>query len=106
MDSLQVHDTLPYLVGGGGIVSVFLAGLARKFFVNWSKENVSIHANETTSTMMENFHAEIKRLADSNAEFAKENASLRKQISRLEGILEKLAVRFDIDLTEFTEEKH
>lgn len=94
-------ETLPYVVGGGGGGAVILGIIARKLFIGWGKDNVDINTAKTTTAMMENFHAEIKRLADSNSEFAKENASLRKQISRLEAILEKLAVKFDVDLKEF-----
>lgn len=94
-------ESLPVLVGGGSAGTVLLGLVIRKLFVGWSGDTVSVRANDTTATMMENFHTEIKRLADSNAEFAKENAHLRKQISRLEAILEKLAVKFDVDLKDF-----
>ena len=94
-------DNLPLVVGGGSLSIAGIAIFLRKMFVNWSKENVTLQGADTTAAMMHNFHAEIKRLADSNAEFSKENAALRKQISRLEAILEKLAVQFDVDLSEF-----
>lgn len=97
-------ESLPVLVGGSSAGTVLLGLFIRKLFVSWSSDNVSIRSNDTTATMMENFHSEIKRLADSNAEFAKENAHLRKQISRLEAILEKLAVKFNVDLKEFEQQ--
>lgn len=97
----ELLNSLPVMVGGGSATVLGLAIFLRKIFVNWSKENVTLQGANTTAAMMHNFHDEIKRLADSNAEFAKENAALRKQISRLESILEKLAMRFDVDLSEF-----
>lgn len=97
----QLLENIPVVVGGGSLSILGLVIFLRKLFVNWSKENVTLQGANTTAAMMNNFHSEIKRLADSNSEFAKENAALRKQISRLEGILEKLAMRFDVDLTEF-----
>ena len=103
-------DNVPSIVGGGIALLITLGIIARKFFVNWSKENVVVQGADTTAAMMANFHTEIKRLADSNAalaasnaDFARENADLRKQISRLEAILEKIAVKFDIDLKEFSD---
>ena len=98
-----ILDNLPMIVGGGSLSVAGIAIVLRKMFVNWSKENVTLQGADTTAAMMQNFHAEIKRLADSNAEFSKENASLRKQISRLEAILEKLAIKFEVDLSEFHE---
>lgn len=98
---MDVINNATYLAGGGSALVIALSIFARKFFVNWSKENVIVQGADTTALMMANFHTEIKRLADSNAAFAKENADLRKQISRLEGILEKIAVKFDVDLAEF-----
>lgn len=94
-------ELAPYIVigGGGGMAAIGI--FLRKFFVNWSKENVVVQSADTTAAMMQNFHNEIKRLAETNEQFAVENHLLRKQISKLEAILEKLAVKFDIDLTEF-----
>ena len=92
-------ELAPYIVLGGGGGVAALGVLARKFFVNWSKENVIVQGADTTAAMMQNFHNEIKRLAETNEQFALENHLLRRQISKLEAILEKLAVKFDIDRT-------
>lgn len=94
-------ELAPYIVGGAAGTTAGIAIFLRKFFVNWSKENVIVQGADTTALMMQNFHNEIKRLADANEEFARENAQLKREISRLQAILEKLAVKFEIDLTEF-----
>lgn len=95
-------------VGGGvaGLAAV-IAGL-RAFFVHWKRENASVanaesttQGAEATAAMMANFHAEIVRLAEGNKAFAEENGQLRKQVGRLEALLEKLCVKFEIDLSEF-----
>lgn len=104
--NMNWFDYAPYLVGGGGMGAAFVGIFLRKFFVNWSKENVVVQSADATATMMQNFHSEIKRLATQNEEFAKENALLRKQISKLEAILEKLAIKFDIDISELIEQDH
>lgn len=94
-------ELAPYLVIGGGGGVAALGIFLRKFFVNWSKENVVVQGADTTAAMMQNFHNEIKRLAEANEQFARENHLLRRQISKLEAILEKLAIKFEVDLTEF-----
>jgi hypothetical protein len=93
-------ELAPYLIGGGATSAVPLALLARRFFVNWSKENVAVQGADATAAMMANFHTEISRLSKANDSFSKENAELKKQVSRLEAMLEKLCVKFDVSLDE------
>jgi hypothetical protein len=104
MNSITIDPTIL------GSVAAGLTGIglfARKMFVNWTKENVTVAGAEVTTAMMGNFHVEINRLAKlntemaaSNALLAVENAQHKKQIARLEALIERIAVKFKIDISD------
>lgn len=87
----------------GSLVVSFLLWFARKQFVSWSKDNITIESSEATASMMANFKSEIQRLSENNRELTDENRQLQKQINRLEAILQKIAVKFDIELSEYSD---
>lgn len=96
---------LAWLAGGGATVLGGIAIAARKVFVNWSKEAVVVQGADATAAMMLNFHKEIDRLGTVNDHISRENRTLHKQISRLEAVLERICVKFDIDLADFDAER-
>lgn len=88
------------------VASLFVGLKAfRKFDAKISSDVASCEATAAgagvTTAMMINFHNEINRLAMSNEMLATENAALRKQLARVEGMLEKMAMRFGVDVSEF-----
>ena len=97
---------LAWLAGGGATVLGGIAIAARKVFVNWSKEAVVVQGADATAAMMVNFHKEIDRLGTANDRLSRENHALHKQISRLEAILERICIKFDINLTDFDAERN
>lgn len=96
-------ENAPGIVLGGSSGLAFLFWMARKTFVNWSKENVIVESADATAAMMSNFKGEIQRLSENNKELADENRQLQRQINRLEAILQKIAVKFDIELAEYAD---
>lgn len=98
-------SNLAWLAGGGATVLGGVAIAARKVFVNWSKETVVVQGADATAAMMVNFHKEIDRLGTANDQLSRENHVLHKQISKLEAILERICIKFDIDLADFDAER-
>lgn len=95
-----------------------LGVFARKYFVTWSKENVTVEGANATVIVLTNLRDEITRMSKQNMEFAAENdrhrrqntelaaenARHKKQIARLESLVEKIASKFDIDIPDLETE--
>lgn len=88
------------ILGSIAAAVVAAALFARKYFVNWKAEEVTLAGTSATSAMMANFHKEIERLAKLNTALSEDNTLLRRQVSRLEALIELMAVRFGVDFAE------
>lgn len=70
-------------VGWIGVAAASVAGLAlaaRKWLVAWKSDGVSLAQNEVQTTLIQQLHAELQRLATQNALLADEVNKLQRTI--------------------------